>query len=263
MPSSVGSSAPSKVNLTSSKRTVCARLGAGASTRMASSGSWTEGSHCKTAVMRSAAAWARGQIMKIIESIMTDMSNSMAYWMIAIRSPAWKLPKSTNCAPTQAMTMITRSSTKPISGMSTDIRRATETLVSASTLLATEKRPSSKLSLLYALMTRIPVRPSRVTRLRSSMRACRDRRSGTVNFMTIATMTAMMGMAANTAIESSTLFWNAMKAAPTNMMGAIMAIVMLMRAKRSSCWMSLVVRVMRDEVPNSPISRRLNAVTRL
>lgn len=54
-----------------------------------------------------------------------------------------------------------------------------------------------------------------------------------------------------------------MKAAPTNMMGAIMAIVMLMRAKRSSCWMSLVVRVMRDEVPNSPISRRLNAVTRL
>ena len=38
--------------------------------------------------MRSAAAWARGQIMKIIESIMTDMSNSMAYWMIAIRSPA-------------------------------------------------------------------------------------------------------------------------------------------------------------------------------
>lgn len=48
-----------------------------------------------------------------------------------------------------------------------------------------------------------------------------------MNFMTIATMTAMMGMAANTAIESSTLFWNAMKAAPTNMMGAIMAIVML------------------------------------
>ena len=149
-----------------------------------------------------------------------------------------------------------------MSGMSTDMRRATETLVSARTLLAIEKRLSSKSSLLYALMTRMPVSPSRVTRLRSSMRACRERNSGMVNFMTIATIIAMMGMAAKTAIDSSTLFWNAMRAAPTNMMGDIIAMVIVMWAKRSSCWMSFVVRVMSEDVPNSPTSRRLNAVTR-
>ena len=220
------------------------------------------GSFETTSQMRSPAAEARGHIMKMTESIMTENRTCIAYWMIAIRSPTWNEPASMSCAPSHTMSTIAMFRMSEMAGMSAIMRRATAMFVSARSLFALEKRASSYASRQYARMTRMPVSPSRVTRFRLSMRACSERSSGSTQRMTTKASSRSTGMAANTTMESSPFMRQAATAAPTSMIGDIIASVIPICTKRSSCCTSLVVRVMSDEVPISSISGRLNALTR-
>ncbi len=53
-----------------------------------------------------------------------------------------------------------------------------------------------------------------------------------------------------------------MKAAPTSMMGLMSAMVIAICTKRSSCWTSLVVRVMSELVPKPSTSGADSSKTR-
>ena len=142
------------------------------------------------------------------------------------------------------------------------MRRATRTFVSARSRLAAAKRRCSWGSRRYARMTRMPVSPSRVTRLSVSILRCSERMRGMATRMTASESAMSTGMAQKMTTESWTLMESAASDAPTSMMGDIMAMVIVICEKRSSCWTSLVVRVMSDDVPKASVSPRENELTR-
>ena len=139
--------------------------------------------------------------------------------------------------------------TNIMTGMMTAKSRLTWTETSIRSRFAASKRRFSSSTRLKARMTRMPVSPSRSTRLILSIFFWMDLKSGKPLTATVTMMPVRTGITTTMTHESPRSFETAMMMPPIIMIGAL-TIILIMRRTTICTWVtSFVVRVTRLGVP--------------
>ncbi|MPN34226.1 hypothetical protein SDC9_181719 [bioreactor metagenome] len=134
-----------------------------------SAGSATAGTVSSTPAILSAETEALGRMMNIMESMIKEKKICIAYCMKAIMSPMRIWDCATSWDPVQMTRRETMFMISIMRGIMTTMTRVTKSMVPVRSLFALSKRFSSCPCMSKALMTIMPVRFSRTTRLSRSM----------------------------------------------------------------------------------------------
>ena len=182
--------------------------------------------------------------------------------MNAVSDPICIVPSATRCPPNHTTAVVDRFSTSSTDGNISAISLPAPSETSNSWVLAPENLARSCGSRTNARMTRTPVICSRSTRLMLSSRSCICRNSGRIRRMISARMIASSGTATSSSDDSGTFWFSARMIPPMHMIGADSSRVNVISASIWTCWTSLVVLVISDEVPRWFTSRSENISTR-
>src|SRR5436309_1655725 len=183
------------------------------------------------------------------------------YWRKAVRLPIGIAPASTRIAPNHRTATVDRLRIPVIVGIVIANRRVTRSWVSKRSSLAVSNRASSWRVRTKARMTRTPASVSRITWLIRSSFACVARNRGIARLMTTAMTSAINGMTTTRRPDSGTSVRRAMMIPPTIRIGAE---IMIVRARKTSCWTcwtSFVLRVISEAGPKWLTSTWLNVST--
>jgi len=172
-----------------------------------------------------------------------------------VRLPIGIVPSLTRRPPNQSTATLDRLRIAISTGMARAKIWLTRNAVAVRSALAVWKRCCSDDPRRKARITRIPVICSRRTWLMRSILACMDRNSGTTVISIAPITTAMTGTATASSGDSAEPSLTAMKMPPTHMIGAMTMRVRAICRNNWICWMSLVLRVIREGVPKRFISR--------
>ena len=179
-----------------------------------------------------------------------------------MRLPIGIAPSLTRRPPNQSTATLDRFRIAISVGMARAKIRLTRSVVEVRSAFAAWNRRCSDGTRRNARITRTPVICSRSTWLMRSILACMDRNSGTTMTRITPITTAMTGTATASSGDSAEPSLTAMITPPTHMIGAMTIRVRAICRNSWICWTSLVLRVMRDGVPKSFISRAEKACTR-
>ena len=180
----------------------------------------------------------------------------------AVRLPIGMTPSLTSRPPNHTMPTLDRLRTPTRTGRATAKIRVMRSPVLVMSALASRNRSCSDRDRPKARITRTPVICSRITWLIRSTLTCRDRNSGSETTSVTAMTAAMAGMVTRSSRDSAGPSWTAMTRPPRHMMTAMKSWVSADWTKSSTCSTSLVLRVIRDGMPNWFISRPEKACTR-
>ena len=187
-------------------------------------------------------------------SIRKDMTICMVYVMKASMSPTIRLPRSMPFAPNQTIRMLMPFMISIIMGIMIFITRLVNSWVRIRSRFALSNRSSSNRSLLKARITDTPVRISRDTRFRRSTRACIFLNLGMATAISTPTKARMRATATAMIHPMPVLVPSTFTMPPMPMMGAYTTIRSIITTTICTCWMSLVLRVIREAVENCSIS---------
>ncbi len=148
-------------------------------------GSVMLGSVSSTSAMRSAETEARGRMMNIMDMNMNAKKICMVYCINAIISPTCMRAAATWCAPTHTTRMETLLIRNIMTGIMITITRLTNRLLPVRSRLAWSKRRSSNSCWLKARTTIMPLKFSRTTRFRLSIRVWISLKRGSVTEKTL------------------------------------------------------------------------------
>ena len=141
--------------------------------------------------------------------------------------------------------------------------RFTRSAVAVRSAFASPNRWPSGLVRTNARITRTPVICSRSTWLIRSILTCMTRNCGTTVISMAPMTTAITGTATTSRSDSTAPSLTAMIIPPTHMIGAMTISVSPICRNSWICWISLVLRVIRDGVPKRFISRAEKDCTRV